>query len=254
MESTRAAESFLLRILPEVRKIVLKYYDTSLEIELKKDLSPVTIADREVENYIRDQIQQTFPDHGMIGEEGGDYLPEAQYKWIIDPIDGTKSFISHAPLFGTLIALCHNEKPVLGCIFLPATNDVLMGNNEQTFLNGKPVQMSQEVELKEALLLTTDYKDFSRYKKRDGFDRLMDQCRISRTWGDCFGYYLVATGKAQIMIDPAMSVWDKMALIPVIRGAGGAISDFYGNPPESGDSIVACVKSLHREVIQILNS
>lgn len=254
MDIIKQSEKLIGNILPELREIILKYYQTGINVEIKTDNSPVTIADREAEDFIKKQVIKQFPDHGFVGEESGTYQIEAEFKWIIDPIDGTKSFISNAPLFGTLIALTRNNKPVLGCIYLPVTNDVLIGDNVQTRLNGHPVTMTSQISLENSIVLTTDYKDFSRYKPRSGFDRLMSSCRLSRTWGDCFGYYLVATGKAHVMIDPAMSVWDKMALIPIINGAGGIITDFYGNPPEHGDSIVACVKSLHSEVIEMLNS
>jgi len=254
MDIIKSASIFIQENIPKIRDIILQHYKTGCEVDIKKDNSPVTIADRETEAYIRDKIIKKFPDHGIIGEESGTYKIEAEYKWIIDPIDGTRSFISNAPLFGTLISLTRENKALLGCIFLPVTNEVLIGNNAETRLNGKIVQMPEKVALENSVVLTTDYRDFARYKPRSGFDRLMSTCRLSRTWGDCFGYYLVATGKAHVMIDPAMSVWDKMALIPIITGAGGAISDYYGNPPETGDSIVACVKSLHKEVIEMLNS
>ncbi|MDH4262329.1 MAG: histidinol-phosphatase [Spirochaetia bacterium] len=254
MDIIKHSEKFILDTLPALREIILKYYQTPYDIEIKTDNSPVTIADREAENYIKEQIMKTFPDHGIIGEESGTYKIDAEYRWIVDPIDGTKSFISNTPLFGTLIALTLNNKPVLGCIYLPVSNDVLIGDNQQTRLNGNTVLMPEKISLDKSIVLTTDYKDFSKFKPRSGFDRLMSACRLSRTWGDCFGYYLVTTGKAHVMIDPAMSVWDKMALIPIINGAGGVITDFYGNPPEAGDSIVACVKGIHKEVIEILNS
>jgi myo-inositol-1(or 4)-monophosphatase len=253
MDIIRQSEKFIGEIIPGLREIILKYYRASYDVEIKSDNSPVTIADREAENYIRERVMESFPDHGIIGEESGVYKVGAEFKWIVDPIDGTKSFISNTPLFGTLIALTQNNKPVLGCIYLPVTNDILIGDNLQTRLNGNVVRMSEQIALEKSIVLTTDYGDFSKYKPRAGFDRLMSTCRLSRTWGDCFGYYLVATGKAHVMIDPAMSVWDKMALIPIINGAGGIITDFYGNAPETGDSIVACVKNIHSEVIEMLN-
>lgn len=253
MNDLSNAENFILRTLPEVRHIILKYYRSSYGVEIKQDETPVTIADREVEALIRAKIQQEFPSHGIIGEESGDYQPQAEYKWVIDPIDGTKSFVSNVPLFGTLIALMKDDRPVLGCLYLPVSDDLLIGNNTETKLNGQSIRMPDDTPLKDALLLTTDYKDFSKYKNRQGFDHLMTQCKMARTWGDCFGYYLLVTGKAHVMVDPAMSVWDKMALIPIVTGAGGRISDFYGNAAETGDSIVASVGSLHSEVIKILN-
>jgi len=254
MDIIKQSEKFIGDIIPGVREIILKYYQMSYDVEVKNDNSPVTIADREAEKFIRDKVMKVFPEHGIIGEEFGTYNNDAEFKWVLDPIDGTKSFISNTPLFGTLIALTKNNTPVLGCIYLPVTNEILIGNNRETRLNGKTVRMPEEISLENSIVLTTDLKDFSKYKPQAGFNRLVSACRLSRTWGDCFGYYLVATGKAHVMIDPVMSVWDKMALIPIIQGAGGAISDFHGNAPESGNSIVASVRGVHGKVIEILNS
>lgn len=244
-------------VLPELRKTILQYYGKagrSKETQLKSDNTPVTLADRQAESLLRDELAKSFPDHGVIGEEFGETNGGADFRWVLDPIDGTKSFIAGAPLFGTLMALLHMEEPVLGAIFLPVTNELLIGDNRETRLNGAPVSMAQEIPLEEALVVTTDERDFEKYKPRGGYDRLVAKARLARTWGDCFGYYLVATGGAHVMIDPMMSIWDKAALAPVIRGAGGAISDFYGNDAMSGDSIVASVASLHPQVIELLNT
>jgi myo-inositol-1(or 4)-monophosphatase len=254
MKQTYTAKQFITEVLPGVQKIILAHYKKDFDVEFKSDQSPVTIADREVEEFIKSSVIKRFPDHGIIGEESGNYNESAEYKWIVDPIDGTKSFVAGVPLFGTLIALVHNNNPVLGCIYLPVSGDTVIGDGKETFINNKPVRILPQIKIEESVILTTDYKDFSKYKPRAGFDKLINKCRISRTWGDCYGYYLLVSGKAHVMIDPAMSIWDKMALIPVIRGAGGTITDFYGNAPEDGDGIVASIPGLHEEVISILNS
>jgi len=245
---------FAQNSLAEAGKKILSYYRPETIINWKQDKTPVTIADQEAELYLRKMIMEKFPDHGIIAEEFGNHNESAEYIWVIDPIDGTKSFISHTPLFGSLLALMQNGNPLYGAIYLPVTGDLVVGDRSETLWNGVRVTMQPDIALEDSIVLTTDYRDFSRYKPREGFDRLTEKCRITRSWGDCYGYFLVATGHAHVMVDPAMSVWDKMALIPIIEGAGGLISDFYGNDPASGDSIVASVKGLHPKVIDILTT
>jgi len=253
MTDLNVAKKFAESVLREAREIILEHYSNDIDVDRKGDDSPVTIADRSAEKFIREQIGKNFPDHGIIGEEFEDVNSDARYKWVIDPIDGTKTYISQTPLFGSLLALLENEKPILGALYLPVQDEILIGDNESTWHNGKKIEMVQDANLSEATVLTTDYRDFAMYKSRTGFDRLIENCRLTRTWGDCYGYYLLCINKAQVMIDPAMSVWDKMALIPIIRGAGGRITDFYGQDPITGDSIVASVRGLHDLVIQTLN-
>ncbi|MES0489542.1 MAG: inositol monophosphatase family protein [Leptospirales bacterium] len=245
---------FAQTVLRDARKIILEHYYTDIDVQRKEDDSPVTLADRQTEMFIREQIHNVFPDHGIIGEEFEDVNPKARFKWVIDPIDGTKSFISKTPLFGSLLALLENDEPILGALYLPVQDEMIIGDNKNTFLNGNKIEINQNVSLNEATILTTDYRDFSMYKSRAGFDRLVERCRLTRTWGDCYGYYLLCINKAQVMIDPAMSVWDKLALIPIIRGAGGVITDYYGEDPIAGDSIVASASNLHDLIIETLNA
>lgn len=233
--------------------VIIPYFRTRIKIEKKRDQSPVTIADKKAEDIMRKEIEKEFPDHGIVGEEFGNYKEDAEYKWVLDPIDGTKSFISGIAIFGTLIALMKNGKPVLGVINQPIINEFLIGDGKNSDLNGVSVKARNCEDLSEALLLTSDHLMIEKYQSRDKFDSLTHKVRLYRTWGDCFGYYLLATGFADIIIDPIMSDWDKMALIPIIQGAGGIISDYQGNDPVTGNSIIATVKQLHSKVIEILN-
>jgi len=247
--------TFLHDLKTDIRRIINDYYYLyDMAVEKKADDSPVTQADKELETFIRNAIIKNFPDDGIIGEEFHSHQKDAKRQWIIDPIDGTKSFIARAPLFGTLIALCIEQEPVLGVIYLPVTDHFIIGDGKQTTCNGKALKMKEKVLLEESTILTTDFRDFSKYKPRDGFDKLVSQCKITRTWGDCFGYFLVVSGGADVMIDPAMSIWDKMAIIPIVKGAGGTVTDFYGNDPVHGDGLVASVCSLHQKVIDTLNT
>lgn len=235
-------------------KIIRSYFRTSIKIDTKSDQSPVTIADKKAEEIMREAIIKTFPEHGIIGEEFGSHNEKSEYQWILDPIDGTKSFICGALSFGTLIALTKNGKPILGVINQPVLNECLIGDNETAKLNGMTVKVRNNRELSDSVLLTTDHLDIQNYQDINKFNSLIHKVKLYRNWGDCYGYYLIATGFADIMIDPIMSVWDSMALIPVIRGAGGTITDYHGNDPVAGKSIIAAGSAkVHREVIKLLN-
>lgn len=245
---------FLNLLADQSAEIIKKYFRTSLNIESKSDYSPVTIADKLAEEKMREIITKEFPLHGIIGEEFGSFNSDAEYVWVLDPIDGTKSFISGALSFGTLIALLKHGKPIIGVINHPILNEFLIGDNQDCLLNDSKVEMRNCNSINEATLLTTDYLNIAKYQNQYMFDELIKMVKLYRNWGDCYGYYLLATGYADIMIDPIMSVWDSMALIPIINGAGGTITDYNGNDPVKGNSIVASNKYIHSEVIKILNA
>lgn len=234
-------------------EIIRQYFRSPVSVDTKSDDSPVTIADRKAEEVMRELIMKEYPEHSILGEEFGEFNPGSEYQWILDPIDGTKSFISGTVTFGTLIALLKNGSPVLGIINQPVLNEFLIGDNETAELNGTRVHCRPCTDLSKATLLTTDHVNIHKYQDAGKFDNLIAKTRLYRNWGDCYGYYLVATGFADIMIDPIMSVWDTMALIPVIRSAGGIITDYHGNDPVTGHSTVAAAKDIHAEVIKILN-
>ena len=244
---------FLKLLASESSAIIKRYFRTNLVIDNKSDDSPVTVADKLAESKMRDIINKKFPSHGIIGEEFGDYNADAEFVWVLDPIDGTKSFISGALSFGTLIALLKNGEPILGVINHPVLNEFLVGDNNTCLLNGREVKLRECSDLSEATLLTTDHLNIGRFQNQQKFDELIKRVKLYRNWGDCYGYYLLATGYADIMIDPIMNLWDSMALIPIINGAGGVITDFNGNDPVKGNSIIASNKTLHNYVIQMLN-
>ena len=233
--------------------VIASYFRSNIQIDSKSDNSPVTIADKSAEELMRFEIMNEFPQHGIIGEEFGTYNDSAEYKWILDPIDGTKSFICGAVTFGTLIALVKNGKPILGVINQPVLNEFLIGDNYSSELNGQEVHVRNCDSLSEAVLLTTDHLHIKEYQDINKFDNLIRKVKLYRNWGDCYGYYLVATGFADIMVDPIMNLWDKMALIPIINGAGGTITDYQGGDPLIGTSIIATGGRIHRDVINILN-
>lgn len=253
MSELNELKKFCRSLADESGKIIRQYYRTDISIETKSDESPVTVADKKSEEKMREMILKEFPSHGIIGEEFGEYNTDADYKWVLDPIDGTKSFVCGVPLFGTLIALTKNNEPILGVINQPILNEYLIGDNSSAELNGKKTVVRSCDNLSPAILLSSDHLTFGEFRTQAGFEKLIRKVKLYRMWGDCYGYYLVATGFADIMIDPIMSTWDLMALIPVIRGAGGSITDYKGNNPVTGNSIVATAGSIHDEVIKILN-
>jgi len=254
MQELNELRHFCKWLADESGKIIKHYWRTGITVESKPDQSPVTIADKKAEEFMREMIMKKFPNHGILGEEFGEYNPNAGYKWVLDPIDGTKSFICGTVTFGTLIALLKNGEPILGVINQPILNEFLYGDNHTTELNGKQVHVRECNNLSDAVLLTTDQPNIEKFRSIKNFDSLVHKVKLYRQWGDCYGYYLVATGYADIMIDPIMNPWDFMALIPIIRGAGGTITDYYGNDPLKGNSIVATGGKIHGEVIKLLNS
>jgi histidinol phosphatase-like enzyme (inositol monophosphatase family) len=246
---------FLCTLAEKSADVIRPYFaQANLAVEVKEDQTLVTRADREAEAAMRALIQKTYPHHGILGEEFGPENASAEFVWTLDPIDGTISFASGCPLFGTLIGLLHDDRPVLGAIHHPILNQLCIGNNTQTTLNRRAVQLREVHHLSEATLLTTDIASIGKYQKQDGFEKLLKQTRLFRTWGDCYGYLLVASGTADIMLDPIMNPWDIVPLIPIIHGANGVITTWSGTDAADGNSCIAANKTLHPQVLEILNS
>ncbi len=233
-------------------EIIKRYFRSDLAVESKADDSPVTIADKQAEEIMREMIMKEFPAHGIIGEEFGNHNESAEYQWVLDPIDGTKSFVSGTFLFGTLIGLMKDGQPIVGTIHHPITSHMLIGTGDEARLNDEPVKVRSTANLRDAVLLYTDFIDVGQYQNGIAFQQLMGKTKYNRTWGDCHGYFLVATGFADVMLDPIMHLWDIVALVPIIEGAGGKITSWNGGPPLSGNGIVASNGRLHSQVMRVL--
>ncbi|MDH4224033.1 MAG: histidinol-phosphatase [Deltaproteobacteria bacterium] len=238
---------------------ILHWFRAGTEVHYKADQTPVTQADREAEHLMRRRIEKAYPSHRILGEEagmsgGGDGQPQEKgYQWVLDPIDGTKAFIHGVPLFGTLIALLKDGLPVLGVIHLPALGQLLMGaRGEPTTLNGTPVRVSTVARLEEAAVLMTSPATLFEQGWGEGFHRLRGRARLMRGWGDCYGHFLVATGKAEVMLDPVLNLWDIAPMGPILEGAGGVITDMTGRPGGMGNSGLSTNGLLHREVLEVL--
>ena len=221
-------------------KVALRHFKSTLRVEQKSDGSPVTIADRAAEEAARAWIGDRFPADGILGEEHGTLRPDARRRWIVDPIDGTKSFVHGVPLWGTLIAFCDGDEVVAGAAYFPAVEELLAGAVERgTWWNGVRCHVSSVDAIASATVLTTDQRFTRTPQRRAGWQRLADASSIARDWGDCYGYLLVATGRAEVMIDGVLADWDSAPLFPLIREAGGVFTDCTGRVTPFGKSGVA---------------
>ncbi|MGB0371130.1 MAG: inositol monophosphatase family protein [Opitutales bacterium] len=235
-------------------EVILSYWDRDdLEVVNKGDDTPVTLADKGAEEVMRALINQHYPEHGIIGEEYGNENEDADFVWVLDPIDGTFSFAHNIPLFGTLICLKYQGKPILGAINQPVLKKCLIGDGEVTKLNGKIVTCSDTTELDRATLLATDNRTAAEYQPNTHFTKLTESVRVFRTWGDAYGYLMVGCGDADIMTDPIVNEWDFIGHVPIIRGAGGIITDWEGKDPIGGSSVVCANKHLHPKVMEVLH-
>ena len=182
MEDLKELKKFCAYLAEESGKIIRSYWRTDIKVDRKSDLSPVTIADKKSEEIMRELIMKEYPEHGILGEELGEHKPDSEYQWVLDPIDGTKSFICGTITFGTLIALMKNKEPILGVINQPILNEFLLGDNNSTLLNGNPVHVRNCSKISDAVLLNTDILDIEEYQNKKGFDSLIHQVKLFRMW------------------------------------------------------------------------
>lgn len=248
---------FAGRAADAVRPIVMQHFRTAVTIEAKADASPVTIADREAERCIRDMIKAEFPDHGIIGEEFGAQNADAEYVWVLDPIDGTAGYVTGKPLFGTLIALSQNKKPIVGIIDAPALGERWVGaTGRATTLNSNEATTRDCAKLSDAWLYATDSAMF-KGGDADAFARLSTQTRRTVYGADCYAYGLLASGHVDLVCEASMGVYDFMALAPVVIGAGGTFSDWQGGDVDlntDGRVLAAGSAAMHKSAKDILNT
>jgi len=234
-------------------EITLKYFRQKPETSTKSDGSYVTIADREAESYLRRRIAEAFPDDGILGEEEGELQGRSGRRWILDPIDGTFAFVHGVPFYGVLIALEIEGKLRIGVVNIPALGEIVSAAKDVgCFLNGEPVRVSTTASLEDALLLCTDFSACARYGFGRAAELLQARAKNSRTWGDCYGYVLVATGRADLMLDPVMNLWDCAPLLPILEEAGGTFTDWRGERTASGGNAVATNGVLFDEVMSVI--
>jgi len=250
--------SLALEAVREAGEITLEYFRREdLEVQRKGDDSPVTVADRCAEEHLRRRIAQAFPDDGILGEEFPEQPGTSGFRWILDPIDGTKSFIHGVPLYSTLVGIEHRGQSVVGVIAIPALREVAyaaLGQGAWYALGDeppRPAQVSPCPRLAEGLFLTSEVSNFRAVGRPEVYEQLQAIARVTRTWGDGYGYLMVATGRAQLMVDPIMNLWDAAALLPIMEEAGGVFVVWDGRPSTGSGNGIATNRRILQEVLAI---
>lgn len=244
-----------LRGARQAGDLILEHYQsTALTVDRKRDSSPVTIADRNAEQFLRGEIAKSFPQDAILGEEFGEQPGTSGFRWILDPLDGTKSFIHGTPLFGTLVGVEFEDRCVVGVCHFPVLNETAWGATglgawwQSAGTEPRPARVSTVADLSQGLFCFTTVQGFGRIGRMDAFESLIASASIARGWGDCYGHILVATGRAEVMVDPLMNAWDCAALVPIVEEAGGSFMDWNGETNiRSGNGI--SVNAALRETI-----
>ena len=246
---------FAERTAREAGALTLEYFLTDLApAEFKGDDTPVTIADRKAEILIRKRIEEEFPDHQIVGEEFGESASTSTHRWIIDPIDGTNSFVHGVPLYAVLLALEIDGKVEVGCAYFPALDEIIVAaTGLGAHWNGKPCRVSEEGAIDRAVCAHIDTAYFAQNGKGAPWQRLQEAVYYNAGWCDAYGYLLVATGRAEIMLDPVMAVWDCGPFPPIFREAGGYFGDWSGNEGNiNGGEALATNRLLKNTVVRLL--
>lgn len=241
---------FAVRIAHEAGTLTLRYFGGLVAHEAKADGTPVSIADRLAEDLLRRRIRERYPEHAILGEEMGASGEGVAVRWMLDPIDGTKSFIRGIPLYGVLLGVELEGEPAVGVVHFPALQEtVAAGRGLGCTWNGSPCKVSGVRRLEEALILTTDAEEIRRGAEGAGWRRLRSRAALSRTWGDCYGHALVATGRAEVMVDPVLESWDAGPFLTILTEAGGRFTTVDGSATIHGGSGVSTNGLLHEEVL-----
>jgi myo-inositol-1(or 4)-monophosphatase len=250
----RSLLDFALDAAWQAGQLTLGYFQTGVAVDRKEDQSPVTVADRSAEELLRRLIEARFPEHAIVGEEFGEADKDSTHRWILDPIDGTQSFVRGVPLYGVLMGLEISGEVVLGVAHFPALGEMIgAARGEGCRWNGRAAGVSGASRLEEALVAFTDSRDLGA-RFPNGWPRLQAACRVVRGWSDCYGHALVATGRAEVMVDPIMSPWDCAALMPILAEAGGTFTDCRGRATIHGGSALSTNGPLLGPVLELLGA
>ena len=248
--------NFANKLADEANTISMKYFRTSLDIENKSDETPVTIADKNTELKLRSMIEKEYPNHGILGEEFDSINPDAEFIWVIDPIDGTKSYLAGHKDFGNLISLTQNKKPIIGIINCPAHEERWVGaKNQNSTLNKQPTRTSSVTKIEDAYFFSSGLY-FDEPHLRNAVDKIKHKVKYYRYGGDCYMYGMVASGLIDFVIEDTLKVHDYMALVNVIEGSGGKVTDKFGNEittDSRGSCIASANEKLHSELISLIN-
>ena len=236
--------------------LIRQYYRGEFSVELKPDQTPVTVADREAENLIRSILMNAFPDHGFCGEEGGRSGPDAEYLWLVDPIDGTKSFVAGYGMFSTQIALMHRGELVLGVSSAPAYDELAWacaGSGAQ--VQGSPARVRDTRSVQQAVISTGNIQSLAASPRWNALGRILAAANRTRGYGDYYHYHRLAAGQIDAVIESDVNILDIAALVVIVREAGGVFTDLEGNPPGlDTTSVLAAPPQLHALLLDILNS
>ena len=247
-ESLQDVVDFAKEAAWQAGRLTLRHFQTGVVVEEKADDTPVTIADKGAETLLREMIETRFPNDGIVGEEHDDKEGTTGRRWIVDPIDGTKSFVHGVPLYGVMVGVEVDEVPTVGVVNFPALNEMLSAaKGLGAWWNGRRARVSGVSKIEDATVIMTSFT--SMYKKGDAVKRVCDGAKLVRGWGDCYGYALVATGRAEVMLDPKMSVWDCAALAPIMEEAGGTFTDWNGKATIWNEEAVGTNGALFDEVM-----
>ena len=249
--------SFSNYLADESAKIIKEYFRKPLSVDSKNDESPVTIADKNTELRIRELINIKYPDHGILGEEFDNKDSDSEFTWVIDPIDGTRSFIAGYKDFGTLIALMHNKKPIIGIINCQIHEERWVGvEGEKTTMNNIEVNTTNTENIDQSYLCSSGLYMFENDDFKKSFEKVVQKTKYHRFGGDCYNYGMIASGFIDIVIEDTLKAHDYMALIPIIEGAGGKITDKFGksiNLNSDGSVVVSANKKLHEKLIELID-
>ncbi len=264
----RSIEPTVVAFLPELvqfanavadtaRSTSLRYFRASPELLIKSDGSPVTVADRETERVIRDMLSRSYPQHAVMGEEYGGTTTDQPYTWVVDPIDGTKSYLAGAPTYGMLLALLYNGNPVLGIVDIPALDERWCGvAGQATSMNGQPVKTRSCTAVEQAVL-TIISPDYLKGDDLSAVDRLCRMARVRRYSSDGYSHPLLASGYVDMVVAVGQQPFDYLAAVAVVEGAGGYITDWAGKPlglDSDGRILVTATAELHRQALNVLQA
>ncbi len=236
-------------------KLTLGYFQTNIDIRFKEDDSPVTIADRKAEELIRTRIEKRFPTHAIVGEEmGAGGSENTAYRWFIDPIDGTKSFMRGIPLYAVLIGLEIEGRIEVGVVYFPGLNEILYASSNQgTYWNGRPTQVSPQTDFSRAIIAFGDPHTFETFNRKQEWQRLKQHSYYRAGLSDAYGHALVATGRMELMLDPIMNSWDCGPFPVILREAGGYFGDWSGNETIFAEEAISTSQALLPEVLRLIN-
>jgi histidinol phosphatase-like enzyme (inositol monophosphatase family) len=238
----------------EAGALTLKYYGGLVDADAKGDGSPVTIADRKAEELIRKRVKKRYPEHAVLGEEYGESNAGARVRWILDPIDGTRSFMHGVPLYGVLIGIEVEGESVVGVTYFPPLDEMVSaGRGLGCRWNGKACHVSSVGRIEDSVVCTTDVERLLSKPIGTGWRRLQQRAAFSRTWGDCYGHALVATGRIECQVDPVMKSWDAGPFLTIITEAGGKFTTLDGRATVHGGSGVSTNGLIHDEVLRELS-